>query len=68
MKLWTTAFLVVVVPGSLLLSSCSRAKDLPDGERWWSHVTILADDKLEGRDTGSAGHLKAAEYLARDFA
>ena len=28
---------------------------------------VLADDKLEGRDTGSAGHRKAAEYVAGEF-
>ncbi len=38
-----------------------------DGARWWSHVEVLADDKLEGRDTGSEGHRKAAEYVAREF-
>ena len=40
----------------------------PDGSRWWSHVAFLADDKLEGRDTGSLGHRKAAEYVAAEFA
>ena len=39
-----------------------------DGARWWSHVVFLADDRLEGRDTGSAGHRKAAEYVALEFA
>ena len=39
----------------------------PAGARWWSHVSALADDKLEGRDTGSEGHRKAAEYVAREF-
>ena len=39
----------------------------PDGQRWWSHVAFLADDALEGRDTGSEGHRKAAEYVAREF-
>lgn len=39
----------------------------PDGQRWWSHVLFLADDKLEGRNTGSPGHRKAAEYVAREF-
>ena len=24
-------------------------------ERWWAHVQFLADDALEGRDTGSPG-------------
>jgi Zn-dependent M28 family amino/carboxypeptidase len=39
----------------------------PDGRRWWSHVAFLADDKLEGRDTGSEGHRKAAAYVAAEF-
>src|SRR6516165_7031071 len=43
------------------------AAEAPDGRRWWSHVAFLADDALEGRDTGSPGHRKAAEYVAREF-
>jgi hypothetical protein len=35
--------------------------------RWMTHVRTLADDRLEGRDTGSAGHRKAAEYVAEHF-
>jgi hypothetical protein len=35
--------------------------------RWWSHVVFLADDKLEGRETGSPGHKRAAEYVAAQF-
>ena len=38
-----------------------------DGSRWWGHVQYLADDKLEGRDTGSAGHRQAAAYVAGEF-
>src|ERR1700674_1648203 len=38
-----------------------------DGRRWWSHVLYLADDKLEGRETGSAGHRRAAAYVAGEF-
>jgi hypothetical protein len=45
----------------------ARGADGPDGKRWWSHVRVLADDGLEGRDTGSAGHRRAAEYVAREF-
>ena len=26
-----------------------------EADRWWAHVRFLADDALEGRDTGSAG-------------
>lgn len=34
---------------------------------WWAHVAYLADDRLEGRDTGSRGHRLAAEYVAQQF-
>jgi hypothetical protein len=37
------------------------------GKRWWSHVQFLADDSLEGRDTGSRGFEKAADYMADQF-
>src|SRR5215471_4271803 len=33
-----------------------------DGQSWWNHVKFLADDKLEGRDTGSRGERTAEEY------
>jgi len=43
------------------------AANSPDGARWWSYVEFLASDKLEGRNTGSEGHRKAAEYVASQF-
>lgn len=33
-----------------------------------SHIMFLADDLLEGRDTGSRGHEIAARYVASEFA
>jgi hypothetical protein len=39
-----------------------------EGQRWWAHVQYLADDRLEGRLTGSEGHRKAAGYVAGKFA
>src|SRR3954467_9157878 len=35
-----------------------------DGKSWWEHVKVLADDNMEGRDTGSEGHWPAAAYVA----
>src|ERR1700723_4604043 len=43
------------------------AASAPDGARWWSYVEFLASDKLEGRNTGSEGHRKAAAYVAAEF-
>jgi len=34
---------------------------------WWGHVKFLAGDSMEGRNTGSPAHLRAAEYVARQF-
>jgi Zn-dependent M28 family amino/carboxypeptidase len=52
----------IVITASALLSAAAS-----DGARWWSHVEFLASDKLEGRNTGSEGHRKAAEYVAMQF-
>ena len=37
------------------------------GQRWWAHVQYLADDKLEGRNVGSAGYEIAATYVTEQF-
>jgi hypothetical protein len=60
---------VVAVYASICAVSAldARAGGEVDGKRWWSHVLVLADDQLEGRGTGSPGHRKAAEYVAREF-
>src|SRR6266542_2974331 len=39
----------------------------PEAKRWWSHIVYLADDKLQGRNTGSDGYRKAAVYVAGEL-
>jgi hypothetical protein len=67
------------LPGALLaalllpLPACSRAPTPATpppaaADAWWDHVTILADDSMRGRETGSAEHRKAADYVAAAFA
>jgi len=60
-------FLLATV--ALLLPAADLAKpDLAkEGDRWWSHIQVLADDSMEGRNTGSPGHLRAARFLAGEF-
>ena len=36
-------------------------------DKWWSHVVFLSDDSMQGRQTGSPEHRKAAEYVAEQF-
>jgi Zn-dependent M28 family amino/carboxypeptidase len=67
MKLRRKVVLLAVAFATVPLSLVVRATGAPDGQRWWSHVLALADDKLEGRNTGSEGHRKAAEYVAKEF-
>ena len=38
-----------------------------DDQSWWNHVKFLADDKLEGRDTGSRGERKAQKYAVKQL-
>jgi len=38
-----------------------------DGKSWWAHVKFLADDSLEGRDTGSEGLRKAQAYAVEQL-
>lgn len=57
-----TVFMLVAA-----VAAAAEGTKQPDGARWWSHVVALADDALEGRSTGSPGHRKAAEYVARAF-
>src|SRR6266404_4409723 len=56
----TKRFIVAIV----LLLSVVQAQN---ADRWWKHVSFLASDALEGRNTGSEGHRKAAEYVAAQY-
>jgi Zn-dependent M28 family amino/carboxypeptidase len=56
----------------LLLSTVVSAQTSPpasqfDGNSWWAYVKFLADDSLEGRDTGSQGLRQAQAYAVEQF-
>ncbi len=56
-----------------LVAGCSADQPPPTAapsftpERFRAHVAFLADDLLEGRDTGSRGYEIAARYVAAEF-
>lgn len=61
--------IVVVV---LVFAACSPAKkvtraDVQTLENLKSHIQYLADDKLEGRRTGTNGEKMAMEYISNQF-
>jgi Zn-dependent M28 family amino/carboxypeptidase len=56
---------------ALALSLAARQSSPParyfNGQSWWAHVKFLADDNLEGRETGSEGLRKAESYAVEQF-
>ena len=50
----------------LQLQACVYSQQPPqkhfDGQTWWEHVKYVADDRMEGRETGSEGLRKAEAY------
>ena len=58
---------------SLLAASFLYCADFPktnfakEGDRWWSHIQVLAADGMQGRNTGSEGHRRAAQFVAGEF-
>ena len=56
----------LIIAATLLTTIALRAAD-DAGARWWAHVEALANDGMEGRNTGSAGHKRAADYVAAQF-
>lgn len=38
-----------------------------DGVSWWSYVKVLADDNMEGRETGSEGLRRAEAYTVEEL-
>ena len=61
-----TAALLIAISVSMPAYS-QQASAHFDGKTWWEHVKFLADDKLEGRETGSDGLRKAEAYIVEQL-
>jgi Zn-dependent M28 family amino/carboxypeptidase len=53
----------------LTLATLASAQATPhfDGHTWWDYIKVIADDKMEGRDTGSRGEHAAQEYAVEQM-
>jgi hypothetical protein len=51
----------------LAVTSALAADYGAEGKLWWAHIQFLADDTLEGRNTGSPGYVKAVQYVEAHF-
>ena len=59
--------LILTLTGWVLAQQTASQPRHFDGNSWWAHVKFLADDSLEGRETGSDGLRKAQSYVVDQF-
>jgi Zn-dependent M28 family amino/carboxypeptidase len=59
----------LLAPLCLLLAACATTPPTTAerAERWWADVAVLADDAMEGRQTGSPGFDRAADYVVEQL-
>jgi len=62
---------LVIGSSCLLLVAAAMAQQPTtltfDGKTWWEHVKVLADDNMEGRETGSEGLRRASVYVVEQL-
>ena len=64
----STRFSCALATACVLLAPPARpAEPAFDGRSWWDHVKALADDRLEGRETGSPGLREAESYVVEQL-
>jgi Zn-dependent M28 family amino/carboxypeptidase len=58
----------LIILAAAMLPAATLAQSTPDrAERWWRDIAVIAADDTEGRETGSAGYLRAAAYVEQRF-
>ena len=60
-RLWRSTVVALIAFGA------SATQPTPDTQRWWNYVKALANDGMEGRNTGSEGYMRAARYVVTAF-
>jgi Zn-dependent M28 family amino/carboxypeptidase len=60
---------VLAVASSIALVARAQQKTQSDfdGKTWWDYVKVLADDNMEGRETGSEGLKRAQAYVVEQL-
>jgi hypothetical protein len=58
----------LLAAAATVAGTAARSADLAsEGKSWWAHIQFLADDTLEGRNVGTPGFDKAADYVESQF-
>jgi hypothetical protein len=56
-------FFLLIISSAFAHTSSQPGTPTFDGQSWWNYVKVLADDNMEGRDTGSEGLKRAEAYI-----
>lgn len=59
------ALFVVLLAGAAFAQTAGQYRF--DGKQWWDYVKVLADDHMEGRQTGSEGEKRAQAYIVEQI-
>lgn len=62
-----SAAVCIALLSATLASAQTTPKLLFNGKSWWDHVKVIADDSMEGRETGSLGLRKAEVYAVEQL-
>src|SRR4051794_33927545 len=60
---------MIKLPPTLLLLSFAVGATEPTlaTKRWWSYTEALANDKMQGRETGAPGYVQAENFVIQQF-
>jgi Peptidase family M28 len=66
---FTSPLFYVVLAALLPIASAAQSQQRPDAPTaaWWAQTKALANDSMQGRDTGSEAYERAATYVATQF-
>src|SRR5215475_6216549 len=60
-------FFLLIISSAFAQTSSQPGTPIFDGQSWWTYVKVLADDNMEGRDTGSEGLKRAEAYIVQQL-
>jgi Zn-dependent M28 family amino/carboxypeptidase len=59
--------LALLFANSSVFAAPAPEKLSTEAKQWWADISAIADDSTEGRQTGSPGYLRAADYVMSRF-
>src|ERR1700729_2206468 len=62
--MWIAVAILILAAGAMAQQG---AQNHFDGKTWWDYIKVLADDNMEGRDTGSDGLRRAEAYVVEQL-